>query len=332
MNLRNKLMMTVLLLGVLLGGCNLIYEDLSECPQGVYVRYYSKTPCAVDSTFLGAEGAQTVYLFAFDENNNLYNVVSENNVVLDRNYEMLVPLTKGSYTFIGWAGVDDTFLKGSFTKGKTTKSEVMLKLKKDKGFGLLPQTKKVWQGESDIVVMPAAEEVGSLYKHTAINLLEKTNRINVTVKIHESVKDKLDPKDFVVAISSANGTLNIDGTMPLGVDALKTVVNYKPFGTTYTDDSMKTSFTLMDLKTGYNNIISLVNAKTGQEFLGEKGLDLIGKILLGNNNPNVNLECDHDFNIELVIKDKCLDCGTYMCFAIYVNNWMVHSYETELGL
>ncbi|WP_211639970.1 FimB/Mfa2 family fimbrial subunit, partial [Porphyromonas levii] len=140
-------------------------------------------------------------------------------------------------------------------------------------------------------------------------------------------KDKLDPKDFVVSIMSANGTLNIDGTMPLGVDALKAVVNYKPFGTTYTDDSMKTSFTLMDLKTGYNNTISLINTKTGQEFLGEKGLDLIGKILLGNNNPNVNLACDHDFNVELVIKDKCLNCGTYMCFAIYVNNWQVHSYE-----
>lgn len=331
MNLRSKLSLTVLLIGVLLGGCNLIYEDLSECPQGVYVSYYSKTPCAVDSTFLGTEGAQTVYLFAFDENNLLYNVATDHNVVLDKDYKMLVPVTKGSYTFIGWAGVDDTFLKGSFAKGKTTKSDLMLTLKQDKGFGLLPQTKKVWQGESDIVVMPDAAEIGSLYKYTAINLLEKTNRINITVKIHESIKDKLDPRDFVVGIKSANGVLNIDGTMPLGADALKSVVNYKSYGTTYTDDSMKTSFTLMDLKTGYNNTISLINTKTGQEFLGEKGLDLIGKILLGNNNPNVNLACDHDFDVELLIKDKCLNCGTYTCFAIYVNDWMVHSYKTELG-
>lgn len=35
MNLRSKLSLTVLLIGVLLGGCNLIYEDLSECPQGI---------------------------------------------------------------------------------------------------------------------------------------------------------------------------------------------------------------------------------------------------------------------------------------------------------
>lgn len=65
--------------------------------------------------------------------------------------------------------------------------------------------------------MPDAAEISSLYKYTAINL-EKTNRINITVKIHESIKDKLDPRDFVVGIKSANGVLNIDGTMPLGAN------------------------------------------------------------------------------------------------------------------
>lgn len=267
-----------------------------------------------------------VHVFAFDENNRLFKVVSKKDVVLDKEFEVLVPITKGSYTFIAWAGIDNTFKYGPFEEGKTTKQDVLLALNKDeKGFGLLPQKKKVWQGESDIVVMPNAEEVGSLYKHISVNLLEKTNRINITVKLHESVKGKLDPKDFVVAIKSANGTLNYNGSMPLS----KQVINYIPYGTTYTDDSMKTSFTTMDLKTGYYNTISLVNTKTGEEYLGEKGMDLIGQILLGNKNPNVNLTCDHDFDVELLIKDKCLNCGTYYCYAIYVNNWQVHSYEYE---
>lgn len=51
--LRIKIFMVILTLGALLWGCDsLIYDDLSDCPQGVYVKFFAMTPCDVDSTLL----------------------------------------------------------------------------------------------------------------------------------------------------------------------------------------------------------------------------------------------------------------------------------------
>jgi hypothetical protein len=55
--------------------------------------------------------------------------------------------------------------------------------------------------------------------------------------------------------------------------------------------------------------------------------DLLGTLLL--KNPNVNLACDHDFVVRFTTEDKC-DCGTYTIMEIWVNNWLVHSYEAAL--
>lgn len=53
-------------------------------------------------------------------------------------------------------------------------------------------------------------------------------------------------------------------------------------------------------------------------------------ILLAANEGGVNLECDNDFNINVVIKDYCVECWTHFSCSIYVNDWLVHSYSTEL--
>ena len=83
----------------------------------------------------------------------------------------------------------------------------------------------------------------------------------------------------------------------------------------------------MQLKTGYNNQITVRNKKS-QDIIWQG--DLIGSILI--KNKNINLDCQNDFNVKFVIKDKCLGCGTYICWAIYVNDWLVHSYEIELKI
>ena len=41
MNLRNKILITLFTLGTIFWGCDsLIYDDLADCPQGVYVKFY----------------------------------------------------------------------------------------------------------------------------------------------------------------------------------------------------------------------------------------------------------------------------------------------------
>ena len=276
------------------------------------------TPCATDSTFIGQ--VSDLHLFAFNDKDVLVSVTQQKNVSLDRNYEMLVPVTNGYYTFIGWAGVNDRFTTASFTEGVTTKKEVMLTLNAQNNQAEALGTTKVWQGVSPVVFLQYPAVVGTEYKRAAINLLEVTNRVNIEIELHESVLKDTDPKDFEVKIVSANGTVNIDGSMPLNSG----VLTY-PATVTYTDNSVKAAYTLMDLKTGYGNLITVTNRKNNEVIWQS---DLIGSILL--KNPNVNLECKNDFEVKFVIKDKCLDCGTYVCWEILVDNWQVHSYSVDL--
>lgn len=320
MNLQNKILITLFALGTILWGCDsLIYDDMKDCPQGVYVKFYSMTPCAVDSTFIGQ--VSDMHLFTFNDKDVLVSVINQKNVSLERNYEVLVPVTNGYYSFIGWAGVNDKFTVASFNEGVTTKQDVMLTLKSQNKQAEALGNHQVWQGVSPVVHLQDPAVVGTEYKYTAVNLQEVTNRINVEIELHESVLKDANPKDFTVEIVSANGTMNIDGSMPL-----KTEVLTYPSVVTHTDKSLKAQYSLMDLKTGYGNMITVRNIKTDEVIWHS---DLIGSILL--KNPDVNLECKNDFDVKFIIRDKCLDCGTYVCWEIFVEGWPVHSYTTELG-
>lgn len=139
--------------------------------------------------------------------------------------------------------------------------------------------------------------------------------------LHPSVLKDSEPKDFQVEILSANSVMSVASTIPLNTPQ----ISY-PATSELTDNSYRASFSTMDLKNGHNSVIRILDTKNNRMVW--EG-DLLGSILF--KNPNVNFNCEHDFNIRFVIKDKCLDCGTYICWAIYVNNWLIHSYSTNLG-
>lgn len=319
MNLQNKLLIALFALGTIFWGCDsMIYEDLSECPQGVYVKFYSITPCASDSAFIGQ--VSDLHLFAFNDKDVLVSFTQQKNVSLDKDYVVLMPVSNGYFYFIGWAGVNENFTPGIFTAGVTTKKDVMLTLNSQNNRAAALGTTKVWQGVSPVVFLQDPVVVGTEYKRTAVNLQEVTNRVNIEIELHESVLKDTAPRDFEVEIVSANGTVNIDGSMPLNSQTLT-----YPVTVTYTGNSLKAPYSLMDLKTGYGNLITVTNKKNGETVW--RG-DLIGSILL--KNPNVNLECKNDFDVKFVIKDKCLDCATYVCWEILVDDWVVHSYQVEL--
>ena len=318
-----KLLMTLFALGTMLWSCDsFIYDDLKHCPQGVYVKFYSKTPCASDSTFIGSVPSLTV--FAFDKNDKLVTSVTKTNVNLDRNYEVYMPVSNGNYTFIVWAGANDQFTTGKFVDGTTTKTDVMLTLKAASGVAPDLSGTRLWQGESPVVYLPDPDKEGSVYKYTSVNLKELTNRVTVKVDLDETVlEDHITPKDFKIGVTSADGTLNIDGSMPLDAD----VLNYPALNTQYTDNSVSWNFAMMDLKTGHNNTLTLTYPSGNKTLFSG---DLIGSILLlYEQQTNINMECQHDFVIRFILKDCC---ASHFSCDILVNNWLVHSYNTELGM
>lgn len=319
MSFKTKLSLT-LLLGVVLSACDsFIYDDTKDCPQGVYVNFYTQSLCQTDATYL--DGVTNLYLLAFDIEGKFVNAITQTNVVLSEKYSVLMPLKGGVYSFIGWTGLDNSFDLTKLKSMVTTKADVMLRLNQDSNLLTLLSGRQIFQGESPAVHLPDAKTHGSIYKQTSINLHELTNRITVEIELHESLKELANIEDFEVAISSANGVLNFDGTMPLKGNS----VQY-PCHKLLKEGILTASFTLLDLKMGYNNRIVLKNRISGEVMFSG---DLIGSILM--KNENVNLGCENDFTIKFVIKDKCLDCYTYLCWAIYVNDWIIHSYEAEVG-
>lgn len=322
MNLHNKLLLiTLLTLGSFFSGCDIIYDNLEDCPQGVYVSFYSKTDCDVDSSFIGNTSSITV--FAFDENQKLAATVRENDVNLSRDFEVLVPLAEGRYTFIAWAGIDDNFKMESLTKKVSTKDEVLLTLKTASNVANRLDNTRLWQGEQAYpVVIEPVKEYGSVFKHTAVNLRELTNRIKIIVEFETDIKG-LTPQDLAVELKSDNSVLRANGTMPRGTSPF----TYPVLQTSNAPLSVTWDFATLDLLVGngyLNNL--LINYPEENKTLFDGSL--IAGILL--KAPNYDLACDNDFTVKFLVKDYCATCHTHFSCVIMINDWIVHSYSTQL--
>jgi len=313
-------------LGTIFWGCDsLLFDDLADCSQGVYVKFYSMTPCASDSTFIGSVPSLTV--FAFDENDKLVTSISQQNATLDHDFKVLIPVSNGNFTFVAWAGIDNNFTVSSFTYGTTTKKDVMLKLNASSNIAANLNGTHIWQGESPTVFMPDPAEYGTFYKHTAVNLREVTNRVKIIVEFDKATMKFYDPTELHVDVTSANGTSHIDGSMSLN----ETTLTY-PATPVYGENLAAWNYTMMDLKTGYNNKIHI--SYTGNKEEGETVFygDLIASILLRAVEKGVNMDCENDFTVKFLIKDYCVECWTHFSCSVYVNDWLVHSYSTEIGI
>ena len=335
MKLINKIIIAIFALGTVFVSCDtLIYDNLEDCAQGVYVKFYSMTPCETDSSFIGE--VETVTLLAFDENGKLaiepIRKVDQN---LSSDYDILVPLPSGSYTFVGWVGVNDKFDLKGLKPGTTTKKDVMLALKSKNNIAADLSGTQVWQGESPVVVLPQASEFGSVFRYTAVNLRELTNKVNVTVTFTELMAELYDPTKFFVEISSESGTYNVDGTMPMNQPALQfPITNSEEFA----ERQFTESFNMMDLQPKQGNILKVYYLDEKSEGDNKQKIvfhgDLVGAILLAaKDNPGeINLYCENEFNIRLDIIGACENCpDTYFSCDVWVNDWKVHSYSTELG-
>jgi hypothetical protein len=116
-----------------------------------------------------------------------------------------------------------------------------------------------------------------------------------------------DPEKLHVTVSSADGTLLIDGTMPLNQNAL-----VYPFSSSVIEDNIGIwNYNLLDLKTGYDNKLNIYY--TGNKPEGETVFngDLIAMILLAAQDGKVNLDCDNDYTVKVLIKDYCVECWTH---------------------
>lgn len=329
-NLKLGILIALSTLGVTLGSCDsLLYDNLENCPQGVYVKFYSKTPCDTDSSFIG--NVPSLSVFAFDENDRLVAVKHEENLSLTKDFELLMPVSNGNFTFLAWAGISDSYSVREFQIGDS-KSDLLLTLKSTSGVATQLKGQQLWQGESPAIYLPDPATVGRLYKHTAINLREITNRItiNVTIDRNDEMGKGVDEKakDLTAELTSANGLLAIDGSSKRNGE----ILSYQDWDKELSADQVVFHYTTLDLITGLNNNLKLSFGKDSEG--NDKTVidnDLIAFILLRAQDAGaVSLECDNDFEINFRVINRCEDCPSYFSCYISINNWGVHSYEIEL--
>lgn len=292
------------------GSC--IYDDLGDCRQGIHVHFFTKTPCSADTLLPQPAG---LGLYVFDREGMLVSYRKASGPEMEQGSVKALEAENGLFTVVVWGGLDDTGMSPDApVPGVTTKGDLLLRLQQPAGTTVSLTGKRVYFGESPAVYLPDPAEYGSLFETVPVNLQEITNRVKVEVEGLPRLDDT-----YEIAIESANGAMNIDGTIAPGGET-----TYGASPVFDGDGVLEADFTILKLTPGYHTSLVIKDKQADRELY--RG-DLLGTLLL--KNPEINPECDHDFVIRFTVADQC-ECGTYMIMEIWVNNWLVHSYGTDL--
>ncbi len=299
---------------VLLSTVGCVYDDWDDCPQGINVHFFSKSACDVSPIYPSLSGLQ---LFVFDEDGNLVATRDADNEEITSHYSKTLKVRNGLFTVVAWGGLNtDAADVQKMKEFAATKKNALFRLNQNaSGEISSPEATRIYFGESQPIFLPNPAEYGSIFKQAEVNMQEITNRLTVQIEgLHKSEK-------FEILVESENSGMNLDGSVNRGG-----LVKYISTTPVFDEASvLQANLTTLQMLTGYKTTLVIKNKTLGEELY--RG-DLLGTLLL--KNPEVDLACDHDFTIRFTTADVC-NCGAYMIMEIWVNNWLVHSYNADLN-
>jgi hypothetical protein len=294
----------------LLSGCN-VYDNNEGCPQGLNVSVYSKNPCENERAY--PDNIRNIRYYVFNDRGILAGYQENGNLRLSNDYYQTLATGSGTFSVAAWAGVTTTHYDVNTPQNNVTrKSDLAFRLKREANKATSIDGYRLYYGESASVHIENPKDIGSIFKDIAINMQEVTSRITVMVA------GLSDANSYEVLVESGSGSMNINGSVA-GDEA----ISYTPSSSSVTNGALEVAYTLLGLQSGHNSTIIIRSKVNGQEVY--KG-DLLEALLL--KNPSINLHCDHDFTILFNVEDQCTSCETYAIIQIWVNDWLVHSYET----
>lgn len=294
---------------------DMIYDDFEDCPRGVYVNFYSQTECADEASY-PAEVSQ-LNIYAFDSENILRSIQVLDNVKVAPDFEQLVSLKEeGLHSILAWGNIDGHYTLEDVVVGQTSKEQILMRLHQDGKMGADLTDATLWFGQSPAFTLGKMEDGAPQYIRTRANLREYTNRITVTV---DSVPN---PADYQIRLASSNGSYHMDGQVA------KSDSTYYPGETKVVADSTcRAFFTTLKLESGHENTLIVENKTTGKEMFRS---DLVGLILTSQYASNINLRCLNDFDVRLVAHHCNCPDDTYMIVEVWVNEWLIHSFDITL--
>lgn len=299
---------------VLLAIAGCIHEEFDDCLQEVNVHFFSKSACDVDSVYPLMSGLR---FYVFDENDNLVAIHEADNGEITSHYSKNLEVRNGLFTVITWGGLNTSAVEVREHKEfVTTKKDALFRILEDTLGGIpSPEGSRIYFGESKQIYIPDPAESGSIFEQVDVNMQEITNRITV------QIEGLPQTDDFEIFIETENVGMNLDGSVAQSNNLVKYLSTTPAFDEA---NVLQAHLTTLEMLSGYKTTLVIRNKTLGTELY--RG-DLLGTLLL--KNPEVNLACDHNFTIRFTTADEC-DCGTYMIMEIWVNNWLVHSYDADL--
>lgn len=296
-----------------ISGC--IRDDNNDgCVQSLSIHFYSRTMCQTEIVY--PEAVNDLLMCVFNGNGVLVEYRQMNGITLGPEYVETVEVsTSGIYYVLAWSGLDgSSFDINELEVGGTRKDDLLFRLKRAQTEASPIGSGGIYSGESPAALVTVTKNPDAETIQARVNMQEVTNRITVQVE----GLNLNDINDYEIDIESNSGSMNIDGSI-----AADDVIKYDR--AIFDDSGVLTAyFTVLKLETGYNNTLVIRDKSNNKElFRGS----LLGALIL--KNPEVNLNCDHDFTIKFTTEDEC-ECGTYMIVDIRVNNWPVSSYNTDM--
>lgn len=314
---------------LLLGGCHpTIFQDMDLCKREIEVSLYSQTECATQRSY-PAE-IKSVLLVAYNEEGEVVATEThEGTLTADTRVKMSVPASE-LIRVAAWSGLDKAYFDVTAT---APVKELFARLRADVDL----KGHVVYHGMSRQIPLKPLKRTGDLQvTPVEVNMLELTNRVTVHITGLE------EPDKVSLSVSSANDRYSGEGSiLSTAQDSpYKYVTDITRKPNTYVgtpepgcapehNGELTATFTTLALESGHNSFVTI--AKEGAEQpLTRNLLALI--LSAAKEGADINLRCDRDFLVELKV-ERCPECSEgYQVAWIKINNWLLHSYDTDLNL
>lgn len=272
-----------------------IKENLPECipdNTGIVLKFRYPTGTNTPSN---KNGIDRLSVFIFDDKGVFVSQINDSLIWIDDNYELELPYKRGSYQFVTWAGYNEaTYGITTCIPGQTHIEDFFLFLKRDTDNRVTDQPKLLYHGIHETVALDEHEKMIAW-----INLKQITNHIRVIA--HNLDKDI----SHNIYIEDNNGKYGYSSLF-----AHDDPILYIPVYMRVAKESntLTADFNVMKLDKNWIPRLQIVD-ETNTVCYDE---NLIGELL--GKNPNINLENEHDFTIEISFNG-------YSPIDIKINGW-----------
>lgn len=194
-----------------LSSCDVIYQDLEPCPQGVELRFVYDYNMEFANAFPSQVDCLTLLVYDADGRYITTRTVTDRSKLGDENWRMQLDLPAGDYTFVAYGGMacgDSSFSFASDPVSGSPLTSLGVDLKPSMltsplGKNLHP----LFYGRGEFTVDPSALD----YTTGTIYMMKDTN--NLRILLQNTDGSPVDPDDFTFVITDNNTSFNWENNL-----------------------------------------------------------------------------------------------------------------------